>query len=132
MSRVAGIIGGFSSVLINAQFFRSFLQREPERALRILTTSSGVVQPRIIAVIEELLLTTAERDHLVLPLPVPDLAYAVVRLAESFIYTDLITGEAPDSAKAEAAIMALLATAPAACRGAPAHSGEVGSARRLV
>lgn len=42
------------------------------------------------------------------PLPVPDLAYLLVRIGESFAYTDVITGDAPDAEKAHAAVTALL------------------------
>jgi len=45
--------------------------------------------------------------RLVPPLPVPDLAYLLVRIGESFVYTDVITGDAPDAEKAHAAVTAL-------------------------
>jgi hypothetical protein len=41
------------------------------------------------------------------PLPVPDLAYLLVRIGGSFVYTDVITGDAPDAEKAHAAVTAL-------------------------
>ena len=37
-----------------------------------------------------------------------DLAYVITRIAESFIYTDLITGEPPAPEKAEVTIATLL------------------------
>jgi len=106
--RIAGVVGRFCAAQIDASFFRAFLQREPERALRILTTRAGGVQARMLAAVEELLVTVADQDGLALPLPPHDLAYVLVRLGESFVYTDLITGERPDAAKAEAAAAALL------------------------
>jgi hypothetical protein len=42
------------------------------------------------------------------PLPPPDLAYAIVRIVESFVYADIITGERLDIAKAEQPIAASL------------------------
>jgi hypothetical protein len=39
---------------------------------------------------------------------VRDLAYLIVRIIESFIYADLITGDAPDARNVQAAIAALL------------------------
>jgi Tetracyclin repressor-like, C-terminal domain len=41
-------------------------------------------------------------------MPIHDLAYLVIRIGESFIYTDLITGGNPDSGKARTALLALL------------------------
>ncbi|GAA2330076.1 hypothetical protein GCM10010376_57950 [Streptomyces violaceusniger] len=41
-------------------------------------------------------------------MPLPGLAYLVTRIAESFLYTDLISGQEPDAAEAEAAVTALL------------------------
>lgn len=112
--RIAGVVGRFCAALIDASFFRAFLQREPERALRILTTRAGGIQSRMLAAVEELLVTVADEDGLALPLPPRDLAYVLVRLGESFVYTDLITGERPDAAKAEAAAAALLGCRPTA------------------
>ncbi len=42
------------------------------------------------------------------PMPTHDLAHLVIRIGESFIYTDLITGGIPDSGKARAAVLAPL------------------------
>ena len=42
------------------------------------------------------------------PLPPHDLAYLIVRIVESFLYADIITGEEPDIAMVEHAIGALL------------------------
>jgi hypothetical protein len=42
------------------------------------------------------------------PMDLEDLGYAIVRLGESFVYTDIITGGRPDPAKARQAIAALL------------------------
>lgn len=106
--RLAVAIGAFVRTVNEAEAFREFVRREPERALRILTTKASVVQSRIIAKLEELLEAEVREGGLNPPLPVPDLAYLIVRIGESFIYTDIITGEEPDADKAQAAIEALL------------------------
>ncbi|MGW4483048.1 QsdR family transcriptional regulator [Amycolatopsis sp. NPDC004368] len=105
---VADAIGSFVSLVNGSVAFRTFLQREPERALRLLTTKASVVQSRTIAQLTDLLTTEISAGRLIAPLPAPDLAYVLVRLGESFIYTDVITGEEPDAAKAHAAVSALL------------------------
>ncbi|MEW2505678.1 MULTISPECIES: QsdR family transcriptional regulator [unclassified Amycolatopsis] len=105
---VADAIGAFVSLVNGSVAFRTFLQREPERALRLLTTKASVVQSRTIAQLTDLLTTEITAGRLASPLPAPDLAYVLVRLGESFIYTDIITGEEPDAAKAHIAISLLL------------------------
>lgn len=108
---IAEVMGRFVQALIDAPSLRAFLRREPERALRLLTTKASVVQREVVAAVERLLKQEQDRANLTHPLALHDLAYLIVRIAESFIYTDLITGEQPDAAKAETAIAALLSAA---------------------
>ena len=42
--RITGAIGHFAAMLDQADFLREFVRREPERALRILTTRAGTVR----------------------------------------------------------------------------------------
>ena len=106
--RVAQTVGRFATILDQADYFREFLRREPERALRILTTRAGTVQARVVAAIETLLDEEIAAGRLRPPLPPHDLAYLIVRIVESFLYADIITGEEPDIAMVEQAIGALL------------------------
>ncbi|MFD9738424.1 QsdR family transcriptional regulator [Umezawaea sp. NPDC059074] len=105
---VAEVMGRFVEGLINADSLRAFLRREPERALRLLTTKASIVQREVVAAVEDLLKQEHDRGTLTHPMDVRDLAYLVVRIAESFIYTDIITGDQPDSAKAATAVASLL------------------------
>jgi AcrR family transcriptional regulator len=105
---VAETFGGFADALITAPFFRTYLRREPERALRLLTTSASFIQHEMIGAVERLLQDEVDTAALSYPMPARDLAYLVIRIGESFIYTDLITGGVPDSAKARTALLALL------------------------
>ena len=86
----------------------AFLKREPEIALRIFTTKRTEFQSRLVAFFSGELATEARAGRLTLPLPVDDLAYLVVRIGESFFYSDTIAGGQPDPAKAAQAIAALL------------------------
>ncbi|GAA1988776.1 QsdR family transcriptional regulator [Amycolatopsis minnesotensis] len=101
---VANTVGDFVRTVNADEAFRRFLRTEPERALRLLTTKASVVQRRTIAKVAEMLAEEVD----VPPLPVADAAYLVVRIAESFIYTDVITGGEPDADKARQAVLALL------------------------
>ncbi|MEU0467439.1 QsdR family transcriptional regulator [Amycolatopsis sp. NPDC006131] len=103
---VAQTLEGFIASVLDAPFMKTFLQQEGEIALRILTTRSSELQHNFIGYVADLL-----RDELPDPpggLPVEDLAYLVVRIAESFCYVDMITGGEPDAAKVGAAIRRLL------------------------
>jgi AcrR family transcriptional regulator len=107
--RITRAIGRFAAAVDQADFLREFLRREPERALRILTTRAGTIQSRLVASIETLLKDEASRGNLHSPpLPLRDLAYLMVRIVESFLYAEFITGEEPDIAMAELAVGALL------------------------
>jgi hypothetical protein len=87
---------------------RAFLEREPELALKLLTTNASPVQSRSVAAVEDLLADAEARGEIVPPMPIPDLAYVIVRITESFLYADLITGAPPDAEKARQAVAALL------------------------
>lgn len=106
--RITGAIGHFATMLDQADFLREFLRREPERALRILTTRAGTVQARLVDAIGVMLKDEVAQGFLHSRLPLHDLAYLIVRIVESFLYAEYITGEEPDIAMAELAIGALL------------------------
>lgn len=105
---VAQAMGWFVQVLIDSAPLATFLRSEQERALRLLTTKASVVQREMVASVEALLKQEQDRGNLSHPLALHDLAYLIVRIAESFIYNDILTGERPDAAKAQTAIAALL------------------------
>src|SRR5271166_1060165 len=88
----------------------ALLAQEQERALRILTSSAGIVQPRIVAAIERLIDEEVKAGSFVSPVAPSTLAYAIVRLAESFLYNDAIVGMRGDSERlreVEAALLGL-------------------------
>jgi AcrR family transcriptional regulator len=87
---------------------RSFVAAEPDAALRVLTSRHGVQQQRGIAVLRQVLEERAAAGHLRLRVDAPDLAYVIVRIAESFIWREFITGEESDLARAAEVIRILL------------------------
>ncbi|MCE0767352.1 TetR/AcrR family transcriptional regulator [Pseudonocardia kujensis] len=106
--RIGRILRDFSQALIDAPYYRLFLQRETERALRLITTKASPLQQHVVGAVERLLAEECSRGHLRTSMPLGDLAYLVVRIAESFIYADLLTGDPPDAVKVEVAVTALL------------------------
>jgi AcrR family transcriptional regulator len=88
--------------------YRRFLERDPETALRIVASKEGSPQQTTIRLNEQLLDEEARRGHIRLPIDAHTLAYAIVRIAESFLYADLIAGEQPDVDKAVQVMRLLL------------------------
>ena len=85
-----------------------FIETEPELALRVMTSKVSPQQRRMTEAWHDILLE-AERDKgLKLRLDVDTLAYVLVRIAESFLWSDLITGEQLDLEKANDVARALL------------------------
>ncbi len=111
--RVVAVLTGFTDAMISAPYFRAFLHREPVRALKLLTTAASEVQRRFTATVESLLAEESGRGWEPPALPPHDLAYLLVRVAESYTYADLLAGERPDTARAAAALAHVVGTAPA-------------------
>jgi AcrR family transcriptional regulator len=91
---------------------RALLSHEHERALRILTSSGGIVQPRIVVAIKRVIDEEIESGAFTAPAPSSSLAYAIVRLAESFLYNDAIVGMRGDTTRLREVESALLGVAP--------------------
>jgi AcrR family transcriptional regulator len=82
----------FNRELAATKGLRALLATEQERALRVLTSSAGVVQPRVVAAIERLICAEVDAGAFAPAIAPGSLAYAIVRLAESFLYNDAIVG----------------------------------------
>ena len=76
--------------LASAPALRSFLDLERD-ALRILTSSGGPVQPRMVAKIQGYIEAETQRGFDP-PVDPATLAYAIVRLAEAFLFNDATAG----------------------------------------
>jgi AcrR family transcriptional regulator len=73
------------------------LERDKERALRLLTSSAGEVQPRVVATIQKLIEEEVQAGRFE-PAVSPDfLAYGMVRLGEAFLYNDTAIGVRGDT-----------------------------------
>jgi AcrR family transcriptional regulator len=78
--------------LTRSSALRRFLEEERESALRTLTSSGGIVEPRSVTVITELIDDEVRRGAYDPPVDVPTLAYAIVGLANAFLYNDAVAG----------------------------------------
>jgi AcrR family transcriptional regulator len=82
----------FNRELAALDGMRAFLAQEQERALRILTSSGGVAQPRVVATVQRMIEAEVESGRFAPKIEPSVLAYAVVRLGEAFLYNDAIVG----------------------------------------
>jgi AcrR family transcriptional regulator len=71
---------------------RRLVEEEHASALRLLTSSGGVVQPRAVALIQQLIDDEVSAGRYQPQVDPAVLAYAIVRLAEAFIYNDAAFG----------------------------------------
>ncbi|CCH79546.1 putative TetR family transcriptional regulator [Nostocoides japonicum T1-X7] len=107
-ARLVSVMGAFAEATIDSPSFMGFVQREPERALRLLTTRASWYQSRLAGAVEQLLREETEAGAMTPPLPMHDLAYLMLRIVEAFVYADLIAGETPDPTKVRQAMGVLL------------------------
>ena len=91
-----GTIRHINAMVAGSAGLRRLLDDEPALTLRVLTDPRGQVQSGIVAFNEVLLRRDMEEFGLV-PITEPSaLAYALVRLGESFLYADVIAARKPD------------------------------------
>jgi AcrR family transcriptional regulator len=93
--RIVAVIERFVRLVAADPALRSFLEREPEIALRILTSKHGPMQAGITSALIELI-EEERRAGLVLGIDRDTLAYAIVRLGEGFLYADVVADQDPD------------------------------------
>jgi hypothetical protein len=105
---VLDITHRFCVMLLRAEPFRVFLRAEPKTATRVLFTPAGGVHARAVAAQKEILLDAVRRGGLRLAGDPDHLAYLYVRIIESSLYAELLTGQQPDLPLAERTIRSLL------------------------
>ncbi len=93
---VAQVMTNFVRLAVHQPALNTFLDREGEAAVRLLTQSDSGFQPRVIAWAKDLIDQEVRAEKLSLTLPSEELAFAVVRMGESYIYRRFITGKRPD------------------------------------
>lgn len=98
----------FIEITATFEPIRRFVEAEPDAALRVLTSRHGVQQQRLIEAVRDTLEEKAAAGELKLRLPAEDLAYVMVRVGESFIWREFITGEEPDATRAADVVRVLL------------------------
>ena len=106
-NRIAAVVGGMLRGIEADKPLRAFIQSDPDTALRILTGRSVTVAG-LTAALERLIDLERSRGCFDAELDTSALAYAIMRISEGFLYADILASRAPDSARAETVIRALL------------------------
>jgi AcrR family transcriptional regulator len=98
--------------LAAAPALRQFLEQEQAAALRIITSSAGVVQPHFVARVTALIEDEVRAGAFEAPVEPATLGYAIVRLAEAFLYNDAAIGIRGEVERLREVEAALLGVAP--------------------
>lgn len=108
VDRIAGVVGQVMTAVQADLALHAFLDAEPETALRILTGPRSAVQQGVSSVLQGLIDLEVERGEFATTLETAELAYAIVRITEGFLYADIIADHRRDVAAATTLVAALL------------------------
>ena len=106
--RLTAVIGGVLRAIGTDRPVRMFLESDPETALRLLTGSRSTVHRGMAQALENLIDLERGRGAFDASLDTRTLAFAIVRVSEGFLYSDVIADRAPDIGRAVTVIEALL------------------------
>jgi AcrR family transcriptional regulator len=82
----------FNRSLASAPALRRFVEHERDAALRVITSSAGNVQPRVAAMVTELIEREVSAGTYEPPVEPATLGYAITRLGEAFLFNDAVAG----------------------------------------
>jgi AcrR family transcriptional regulator len=106
--RLTAVIDGVLRAIGADRPMRMFLESDPETALRVLTGSRSAVHQGVVAALENLIDLERGRGAFDASLETPTLAFAIVRVADGFLYSDVIADRGPGIRRAVIVIAALL------------------------
>jgi diguanylate cyclase (GGDEF)-like protein len=94
--RVLAVYQQFTCAVANFRPLHLLLQADPDATLQMLTSGSGHVHPAAVSQIHALLIEEHASGALQMPeSELRSLAYAIVRLAEAFLYNDAVLATEP-------------------------------------
>jgi hypothetical protein len=121
--RLTAVIGGVLRAIGADRPVRMFLESDPETALRLLTGPRSTVHQGMADALENLIDLERGRGAFDARLDTATLAFAIVRVSEGFLYSDVIADRAPDIGRAVTVIEALIRGLDLVDR-APATAGQ--------
>jgi AcrR family transcriptional regulator len=97
----------FNRSVADAPALRQFVEQERDAAARIITSDTGRVRPRIVAMILEMIEEEVRAGSYEPQVEPATLAYAIVRLGEAFLYNDAagMRGDVERMREVEAALL---------------------------
>jgi AcrR family transcriptional regulator len=106
--RLTAMTGGVLRAIGTDRPVRLFLESDPETALRLMTGSRSAVHQGMARALENFIDLERGRGGFDASLDTPTLAFAIVRVADGFLYSDVIADRAPGIGRAVTVIEALL------------------------
>jgi AcrR family transcriptional regulator len=106
--RLTAVIAGVLHAIGTDRPVRMFLESDPETALRLLTGTRSTVHRGMANALENLIDLERGRGAFDASLDTATLAFAIVRVSEGFLYSDVIADRAADIGRAVTVIEALL------------------------
>jgi hypothetical protein len=106
--RCLAVMRRYRSAIAGNKGFRRLLDDEPALAMRVLTDPNGRVQPKVIAAHVELLGRDVADGGFLPVVGLDSLSYAIVRLGEAFLYSDVLANRTPDLEAATTLLAALV------------------------
>ncbi|QFU90658.1 QsdR family transcriptional regulator [Amycolatopsis sp. YIM 10] len=114
--RCLTVMGWYRSDVATSRGLHVLLDNEPTTAIRVLTDPHGRVQPRVIAAYRELLARDVADGGFTPVVDLDSLSFALVRLGESFLYSDVVAAGKPNLEAAAKLLGVLVEGAPVAVR----------------
>jgi AcrR family transcriptional regulator len=102
----------FNRSLADAPALRAFVEQERDAALRLIASGAGIVQPRIVELITGLITEEVEAGTYEAPVEPAILGYAIVKLAQAFLFNDTVAGIRGDVDRLREVEAALLGVPP--------------------
>jgi AcrR family transcriptional regulator len=101
----------FNRALADAPALRAFVEQERDASLRIIASGAGIVQPRIVELITALIAEEADAGTYEPPVEPSVLGFAIVKLAQAFLFNDAVVGIRGDVERLREVEAALLGVA---------------------
>jgi AcrR family transcriptional regulator len=113
------VLDKVNRTLTRSHAVRRLLEQERDSAMRLLTSSHGVVEPRAVACVKALIEEEVSAAAYDPPVDPGTLAYALVHLRHAFLYHDTMSGIRGDYQRLHEVQAALLGVPREAAKGKP-------------
>jgi AcrR family transcriptional regulator len=94
--RVPEVLRRWVQITVSTPGMRHLLYDQSELAMKLLTLDSGGFQPRLLALVRGLIGQDVDDGRVASPLDLDELAFAVMRICESYIYLPVILNHETD------------------------------------